>query len=243
MEQTPSKISLSSPGPSASRSETTLNRRDSSKKHPLSKAKIFTNLLQKMDHSKYISEHGFDLFYPKSENSTIDFLVALYAAACSTRFPAIEWNEHDKEWFIVDFRILRRCFPNFDDDECKINAFKWWMQALDFHRVEAEDFPGPYKFAFFHPDMKQHDISAFHRLVGKRNKNETRVDEAKNTFSPIFNEKKIPQKDHARNNCPVSFPNLPQNKEINENSALKMKKHSNAPSLFTNSQINTRLNN
>ena len=104
MEQNQSKISLSSNPPSDSRSKMTL---EPSKKQILSKEKLFTDLLRTMDHSKYISDHGFDLFYPKteSENPTIDFLVALYAAACSSRFPAIEWNEHDKEWFIVDFRM------------------------------------------------------------------------------------------------------------------------------------------
>lgn len=101
MEQNQSKTFLSSNPPSASRSEMTQNSQKSSKE------KLFTDLLRTMDHSKYISDHGFDLFFPKteSENPTIDFLVALYAAACSSRFPAIEWNEHDKEWFIVDFRM------------------------------------------------------------------------------------------------------------------------------------------
>ena len=127
-----------------------------------------------------------------------------------------------------DFRLRRCCPSEFDDDESKVEAFKWWMNALDFHRVEVEDFPGPYKFAFFHPDMKQHDISAFHRLVGKKNTNNNRVDQAKTILSPIFNE-----------NAPEKFP---ENDKISENSVSKKKKHSKTPSLITSSQINTRLN-
>ena len=67
-------------------------------------AKTFHEKLFGLDYDRYISENAYDLFRPKN-GAPVDFLVALYSAACSERFPAIFWNDSDHEWFLVNFPL------------------------------------------------------------------------------------------------------------------------------------------
>jgi len=108
------------------------------------------------DYDSFIASHRADLFRPTSD-TFFDFIVALFAAATAAQFGAVEWEEEDKEWIVVDYAKLA-------ERPLDRHAFFHNLKAMDFQTIERDE-TNPFRVSYFHPDFNFNYPEEIARLV------------------------------------------------------------------------------